>query len=181
MRGPDPARSPDGGWDSQADGGTRPRQARSTTHREITMNTLSITVRRSATTALLGGAAVLAAAPAYAGVAPLDAGTDISPGQTGTQDESAYRYDSQGRSTGATTQVKAQIEHDEAIAGSPGMTAQIKAKIEAMERAQSHRRPASQSGAGSSSSSDPSSVPVTLLVLLGGGLAAGAAGYTVYR
>ena len=32
-----------------------------------------------------------------------------------------------------------------------------------------------------SDSSDPSSVPVTLLALLGGGLVAGAAGFTVYR
>jgi hypothetical protein len=76
---------------------------------------------------------------------------------------------------------KAQAEHDEGIAGSPGMAAQVQAKIETMERAQQDPQPAAKSGTGSSGSSDPSSVPVTVLVLLGGGLVAGAAGYTVYR
>ena len=127
------------------------------------MNTTYTTVRLAATTAVLAGAAVFTAAPSYAGPPPENPTADSSTAQ------------------GSGQASKAQIEHDGTIAGSPGMTAQIKAKIEAMERAQSGPRPASDSGTGSSGSSDPSSVPVTVLVLLGGGLAAGAAGFTVYR
>ena len=62
------------------------------------------------------------------------------------------------------------------------MAAQVQAKLEAIETAQrsgAQQRPAPT--ADTSGSSDPSSVPVTVLALLGGGLVAGATGYTVYR
>jgi hypothetical protein len=75
---------------------------------------------------------------------------------------------------------EAQVEYDEAVAGGPGMSPQIKAKIEAMESAQ-QERPASPPASNTSDTSDPTSVPATVLALLGGGLVAGAAGYTVYR
>ena len=127
------------------------------------MNTTRTAVRLAATTAVLAGAAVFTAAPSFAGPPPEDPAADSS------------------TSRGAGQSSQTQIEHDKAIAGSRGMTAQIKAKIEAMERAQQDPQPAAESGTGSSGSSDPSSVPVTVLVLLGGGLVAGAAGYTVYR
>jgi hypothetical protein len=127
------------------------------------VNITHTTVRLAATTAVLAGAAVFTAAPSYAGPAPEAPTTTASVGPSSTQVS------------------KAQTEHDELIAGSPGMAAQVQAKIEAMERAQQDPQPAAKSGTGSSGSSDPSSVPVTVLVLLGGGLVAGAAGFTVYR
>ena len=119
--------------------------------------------RLAASTVLVAGTAVLTAAPSYAGPAPEDPTPTASVGQAGPQVS------------------KTQTEHDELIAGSPGMAAQVQAKIEAMERAQQDPQQAAKSSTGSSGSSDPSSVPVAVLVLLGGGLAAGAAGYTVYR
>jgi hypothetical protein len=124
------------------------------------MNTTThTTVRRVATTAVLAGAAVLTAAPAFAGVPPEDTGA--GPAQT-----------------------KAQLEHEENAGASGGVSAQTKAKVEQMERAIRDAQPASQP-AGSTSNpsnpSDPSSVPVTMLALLGGTLVAGAAGFTVYR
>ena len=127
------------------------------------MNTTRTAVRLAATTAVLAGAAVFTAAPSYAGPPPEDPAADSSTSQ------------------GAGQSSQTQIEHDKTIAGSPGMSAQIKAKIEAMERAQSGQRPAPGPANNTSDSSDPSSVPVTLLALLGGGLVAGAAGFTVYR
>ena len=119
-------------------------------------------IRLAASTALVAGTAVLTATPSYAGPAPEDPTPTASIGQASPQVN------------------KPQTEHDELIVGSPGMAAQVQAKIEAMERAQQDPQ-ASESNTGSSGSSDPSSVPITVLVLLGGGLAAGAAGYTVYR
>jgi hypothetical protein len=126
------------------------------------MNTTThTTVRRVVTTAVLGGAAVLVAGPAFAGVPPENTGA-------GT----------------AASQTKAQIEHRESPHGldsrngSGGLSAQTKAKVEQMERAARDTQPAPQPAG---STSDPSSVPVTVLALLGGTLFAGAAGYTVYR
>ena len=120
-------------------------------------------IRLAASTALIAGATVLTASPSYAGPPPEDPTPTASTG-------------------GSSMQVsKAQSEHDQVIAGSPGMAAHVQAKIEAMERAQQDPQPAAKSGTGSSGSSDPSSVPATVLVLLGGGLVAGAAGFTVYR
>ena len=74
-------------------------------------------VRLAASTALVAGTAILTAAPSYAGPPPED------PTPTARPRRRARRSS------------KAQIEHDEPIAGSPGMAAQVKAKIEAMERA----------------------------------------------
>jgi len=127
------------------------------------VNTTRTTVRLAATTAILAGAAVFTAAPSYAGPPPEAPAAGSS------------------TSEGAGQSSEAQIEHNGTIAGNPGMIAQIKAKIEAMERAQGGQRPNSVPANNISDSSDPSSVPVTLLALLGGGLVAGAAGFTVYR
>ena len=44
-----------------------------------------------------------------------------------------------------------------------------------------NQQSAPQPAGSTSNPSDPSSVPVTVLALLGGGLVAGAAGFTVYR
>jgi hypothetical protein len=59
-----------------------------------------------------------------------------------------------------------------------GPSTQISAKVEQMERAMRDQQPAQPSPGGTSNSS---SVPVSVLALLGGGLVAGAAGFTVYR
>ena len=117
--------------------------------------TTHTTVRRVATTAVLGGAAVLVAGPAFAGVPPENPGA-------GT----------------AVSETKTQIEHKERTSVVGGLSAHTKAKVEQMERAMRDPQPAPQPAG---STSDPSSVPVTLLALLGGTLVAGAAGYTVYR
>ena len=120
------------------------------------MNTPTHTVRRVATTAVLAGAAVLTAAPAFAGVPPEDTG----PGSAASQTK------------------KAQVEHEEKTGAAGGLSAQTKAQLEHMERAMRDQQPAPQPAG---STSNPSSVPVTVLALLGGGLVAGAAGFTVYR
>jgi hypothetical protein len=121
------------------------------------MNTSThTTVRRVVTTAVLGGAAVLVAGPAFAGVPPEDTGAG----------------------TAASQPNKAQVEHVERASAVGGVSAQTKAKVEQMERAARDTQPAPQPAG---STSDPSSVPVTVLALLGGTLVAGAAGYTVYR
>jgi hypothetical protein len=117
------------------------------------MNTTHTTVRRVATTAVLAGAAVLTAAPAFAGVAPEDTGSG------GTQTTA------QGGSAGATA----------------GMSAQTRSKVEQMEQAMRGPQLAPQPASSTSNPSNPSSVPMTVLALLGGTLVAGAAGYTVYR
>ena len=129
------------------------------------MNTRTrTTARRAATTAVLAGAAVLTAAPAFAGVPPENPGAGP-----------------------AAQQTKAQIEHRESPhgldsrGGYGGVSAQTKAKVEQMERAMRDRQPAPQPAGSTSDPSDPSSVPVTVLALLGGTLVAGAAGFTVYR
>jgi hypothetical protein len=85
------------------------------------MNTIThTTVRRVATTAVLAGAAVLTAAPAFAGVPPEDTG----PGS-------------------AAPQNKAQVEHQETAGASGGLSAQtVKAKVEQMERAARDPQPA---------------------------------------
>jgi hypothetical protein len=123
----------------------------------VVMNTTTrSTVRRAATTAVLAGAAVLTAAPAFAGVPPEDTGSGSS-------------------------QSNAQVGNAGATAG---LSAQTRSKVEQMERAMLDRRPVPQPAGGTSNPSDPSdpsSVPVTALALLGGTLVAGAAGYTVYR
>jgi hypothetical protein len=67
-----------------------------------------------------------------------------------------------------------------AQAGTAGLSAQTRAKVEQMEQAMRDPQSAPQP-AGSTEPSDPSSVPMTVLVLLGGTLVAGAAGFTVYR
>jgi hypothetical protein len=101
------------------------------------------------------GAAVLAAAPAFAGVRPEDTATGSAASQPN----------------------KAQVEHEESTGAFGGLTTQTKAKVEQMERAMRDPQPAGNT----SDPSNPSSVPVTVLALLGGTLVAGAAGYTVYR
>ena len=129
------------------------------------MSTTFTTTRRAATTAVLLGAAALVAAPAYAQVAPVDMSGDTTAVQS------------------AEHPTKAQVEHDEASGGATvGGSGQVsKAKIEQLERAMRDSKPVPQTPGGTPVDSDPSSIPVTVLVLLGGGLAAGAAGYTVYR
>ena len=124
------------------------------------MNTTTrTTVRRAATTAVLAGAAVLTAAPAFAGVPPEDTGAGA-----------------------AASPNKAQVEHQERAGTSGGLSAQtVKARVEQMERAARDPQPAPQPAGSTSHPSDPSSVPVTVLALLGGTLVAGAAGFTVYR
>jgi len=124
------------------------------------MNTTTHTaVRRAVTTAVLAGAAVLTAAPAFAGVPPEDTGAGSAAAQPN----------------------KAQVEHQENVGATAGLSAQTKAKVEQMERAMRDPQPAPQPAGSTSNPSDPSSVPVTLLALLGGTLVAGAAGFTVYR
>ena len=124
------------------------------------MNTTTrTTVRRVATTAVLAGAAVLTAAPAFAG-APSE---DTGPGSAASQ----------------TT--KAQVEHQEKTGASGGLSAQTKAQVEEMERALRDQQSATQPADSTSNPSDPSSVPVSVLALLGAGLVAGAAGFAVYR
>jgi hypothetical protein len=129
------------------------------------MNTTTrTTVQRVATTVVLSGAAVLAAAPAFAGVPPEDTGAGS-----------------------ATPQNKALIEHRESPHGYDGrsghssLSPQTKAQVENMERAMRDPQPATQPAGSTSDPSDPSSVPVMVLALLGGTLVAGAAGFTVYR
>ena len=122
------------------------------------MNTTTRTaVQRAAIAAVLAGSAVLTAAPAFAGV-PEDNGAGPA----------AYPN-------------KAQVEHQETAGVSGGLSAQTKAKVEQLERAARDSQPAPQPAGGTSNPSDPTSVPVAVLALLGGGLVAGAAGYTVYR
>lgn len=122
------------------------------------MNTTThTTVRRVATTAVLAGAAVLTAAPAFAGVPPEDTGAGS-----------------------AASQTKGQVEHEENAGATGGLSAQTKAKVEQMERAMRDPQPAPQPAGSTSNPSDPS-VPVPVLALLGGTLVAGAAGFTVYR
>jgi hypothetical protein len=127
-------------------------------------NTLrSRVVRRAASTAVATSAVVLAATPAYAFIAPEEPVAGSSTSQ---------RTEQRG---------KAQIEHDERMAGSNGVQPQVKAKIEAMERAQLEPQPASGAARESSDPAGPSSTPIAVWLLLGGGLVTGAAGYTVYR
>jgi hypothetical protein len=124
------------------------------------MNTTThTTVLRVATTAVLAGAAVFTAAPAFAGVPPEDTGGGSAASQTN----------------------KAQVEHEERAGASGGLSAQTKAQIEQRERAMHDAQPAPQPAGNTSNPSDPSSVPLTVLALLGGTLVAGAAGFTVYR
>lgn len=118
------------------------------------MNTTTrTTARRVATTAVLGCAAVLTAAPAFAGVPPEDTGSGGTPATA------------QAGNAGATA----------------GMSAQTRSKVEQMERAMRDPQPAPQPAGSTSNPSDSSSVPVSVLALLGGALVAGAAGFTVYR
>ena len=118
------------------------------------MNTIMNTAaRRAATTAVLAGAAVLTAAPAFAGVPPED------PGSNGSQTTA------QAGNSGATA----------------GMSAQTRAKVEQMEQAFRDPQPGTQPAGSTSNPLDPSSLPVTVLALLGGTMVAGAAGFTVYR
>ncbi len=117
------------------------------------------TVRRVATTAVLAGAAVLTAAPAFAGAPPEDPGPGSATSQTN----------------------KAQVEQEERTGAFGGASTQVKAKVEQMERAMREQQPAPEPTGSTSNPSDPTSVPVTVLALLGGGLVAGAAGFTVHR
>ena len=122
------------------------------------MNTTThTTVRRVATMAVLAGAAVLVAAPAFAGAPPENPGAGP-----------------------AASQSKVQIEHQEKYIHDSRTGFGAKAQVEQMERAarEPHPQPAPQPPG---STSDPSSVPVTVLALLGGALVAGAAGFIVYR
>ena len=61
------------------------------------------------------------------------------------------------------------------------LAAQQRAYAHHLELAAQAARADVASGQLSPATSDPSSVPVTVLALLGGGLVAGAAGFTVYR
>ena len=117
--------------------------------------TTNTTARRVATTVVLSGAAVLVAAPAFAGVPPEDTGS----GSTQTN--------AQAGSTGGL---------------SPNNKTRFDRMDRAMRDPQRAPQPAPQPAGTTSNPSDPSSVPVTVLALLGGGLVvAGAAGFTVFR
>ena len=112
---------------------------------------------------VLAGAALLAAAPADARVAPEEPGA-----------------------TAATATATAGSHLTKAQVGTAGPAALVvKAQVERAERAlrdPQRATPGGRSNPSTPTPTDPSSVPVTLLALLGGGLvAAGAAGYTVYR
>ena len=117
--------------------------------------TTNTTARRVATTVVLAGAAVLVAAPAFAGVPPEHVGA-----------------------VSATSQIKTQVGNAGATGG---LSAQTWSKVEQMEQQIQAPQSAQQPVGGTSNPSDPSSVPVTLLALLGGALIAGAAYFTVYR
>ena len=120
---------------------------------------------------VLAGAALLAAAPADARVAPEEPGASTATPAAGSH------------------LTKAQVEHAEeqaAEVGTAGPAALVvKAQVERAERAlrdPQRATPGGRSNPSTPTPTDPSSVPVALLALLGGGLvAAGAAGYTVYR
>ena len=122
---------------------------------------------------VLAGAALLAAAPADARVAPEEPGATAA---TAT-------------ATAGSHLTKAQVEHAEeqaAEVGTAGPAALVvKAQVERAERAlrdPQRATPGGRSNPSTPTPTDPSSVPVAFLALLGGGLvAAGAAGYTVYR
>jgi hypothetical protein len=79
------------------------------------MNTTTRTIARraAATTAVLAGAAVLVAAPAFASIPPEDAGADPAASQTN----------------------KAQVEHAERTSPVGGVSAQTKAQVEHLEQA----------------------------------------------
>ena len=117
-------------------------------------STAHSTVRQVTSAAVLAGAAVLVAAPAFAGVPPEDIGA-----------------------VSATSQLKTQTGNAGVTAG---LSAQTRSKVEQMEKAVREPQPGTQPAGGTSNPSDPSSVPVTVLALLGS-LVAGAAGFTVYR
>jgi hypothetical protein len=117
------------------------------------------TLRRATVATVLAGTAVLAAAPASAGVGPQERG---------------------GPAAGARS--KAQVEHDERTAGTrstTGLSPNVKSRVERMEGATHDPQPAPPTP--TSDPSGPSSVPAALLALLGSTLVAGAAGYTVHR
>jgi len=128
----------------------------------MTRTTLSSLARCAASTAVVTGAAVLVTAPAYAGIAP-EAPVAVS---------SASQKNNQPG--------KAQVEHDERVAANYSPGPQVKAQIEGLERAQVDAKLAPGTSGQTSEPSAPSSIPMALL-LLGAGLATGAAGYTVYR
>ena len=121
---------------------------------------------------VLAGAALLAAAPADARVAPEEPGASAA-----------------AAPAAGSHLTKAQVEHAEeqaAQVGTAGPAALVvKAQVERAERAlrdPQRATPGGRSNPSTPTPTDPSSVPVALLALLGGGLvAAGAAGYTVYR
>jgi hypothetical protein len=185
------------------------------------MNTTThTTLRRVATTAVLAGAAVLTAAPAFAGVPPEDTGAGSAASPNKAQVEHRERA---GVSGGLSAQtVKARVEQMERAARDPqpaavavpeppsapyaarqqayldalaraaqvtaaepaarsAFSAQQLAYAEHLEHAAQAARVDVASGQRAAATSDPSSVPVSVLALLGGGLVAGAAGYTVYR
>lgn len=118
------------------------------------------TLRRAAATTVLAGTAVLVAAPAYAGALPAKPG----PVDYGSlQNKANHDVGAVGTGTNGTT----------------GLAPHVKAQVERMERAMQDQQPAPRVPA--DTSSDSSSTPVIVLALIGGGLVAGAAGYSVYR
>jgi hypothetical protein len=179
------------------------------------MNTTTrTTVRRVAATAVLAGAAVLVAAPAFAGVPPEDTGAGSAASPNKAQVEHRERAGASGGGLSAQT-VKARVEQMERAMGDlqpadvaapsapysaqeqvylaaltraaqvtaarSAFSAQQRAYAEHLELAAQAARVDVTSGQPAAATSDPSSVPVTVLALLGGGLVAGAAGFTVYR
>lgn len=126
------------------------------------MNT-SRTLRRAAATTVLAGTAVLAAAPAYAGVPP----EDLSVSTQGAQ------------------QSKAQIERDER-AGGTGTTGSlapnVKAQVERMERAMRDPQGAPRTTPIEAPADDSSPVSWPVVAVTVAGIAvAGAGGFTVRR
>lgn len=131
---------------------------------------------------ILAGAASLAV-PEYAGLVRGDASSDTVTAQlarhypSSARVERDERADTAGGSAALASLDKAQRAMRDKRPASPAPS-----DLSPADLAHYRRHYALQTRAGNTSHpSDPASVPVTVLALLGGGLAAGAAGYTVAR
>lgn len=131
-----------------------------------------------ATVGVLAGAAALAV-PEYAGLVRGDASSDTVTAQLARHYLSSARVeraDTAGGSAALASLDKAlRAMRDERAASAPS-------GLSPADLAHYRQHYAPQPPAGNTShTSGPASMPVTVLALLGGGLAAGAAGFTVYR
>jgi hypothetical protein len=125
---------------------------------ESTVSTTQNTIRRAAALSVVTGAAVLAAAPAYAGPNP-----EVS-------------------IPGAHQSRVAVDGHLSAGAGPSGpVPPSVQSKIEVMERAAQEQPAVPENRPSGGQDSDPASIPLVAATLLAGGLVAAGAGYTVYR